>query len=112
MIASSKLTGSTSLYAETIALAFANSSLIFSFCASHSIICFCSSSSASAANSATLILSLFSFCLNYFDPLEDLDSFEAFDPFNVFDAKLLLLLDEPFDLVSPSAFLNEHVIFL
>ena len=112
MKASSNLKSFTSLYAEALALVFANSSLIFSFCASHSIISFCSSSSASAADSATLILSSSSFSLDDFDPLEDPDLFDIFDPFHVFDAELLLLLDEPFDLFSSSAFFNQHVIFL
>ena len=104
--------GFTSVYAETLALAFANSSFIFSFCASHSIICFCSSNSASATNLATLILSSSSFSLDDFDPLEDLDSFDVFDPFDAFHAELLLLLNELFDLSSSSAFFNQHVIFL
>ena len=108
----SNFTGFTSLYAETLALAFANSFLIFIFCISHSIICFCSSSFASAANSVTLILSSSSFSLDDFDPLEDLYSLDVFDPFDVFDAELLLPLDEPFDLFSSSAFFNQHAIFL
>ena len=112
MMACSKLMGFTSLYADTQALAFANLSLIFSFCASHSVVCIYSSSSASAASSATLILSSNSFSLDDFDPLEDLDSFDVFDPCDVFDAELLLLLDEPFDSFSSSAFFNQYVIFL
>ena len=104
--------GFTSVYAETLALAFANSSFIFSFCASHSVICFCFSSSASATNLATLILSSSSFSLDDFDSLEDLDSFDVFDPFDAFHVELLLLLNELFDLFSSSAFFNQHVIFL
>ena len=105
MTASLNLTGFSSLYAEILALPFANSSLISSFCASHSIICFCYSSSASAANLATLILSSSSFSLDDFDPLEDLDSFNVFDPSDVFDAEFLLLLDKTFDfsLLQPSS---------
>ena len=100
------------MYAETLALVFANSSLIFSFCALHSIICFYSSSSASAANSATLILYSSPFPWDDFHPPEDLDSFDVFDPFDIFFAELPLLLDEPFDLFSSSAFFNQYVIFL
>ena len=107
-----KIDGFHFIVSDTQALAFANLSLIFSFCASHSVVCIYSSSSASAASSATLILSSNSFSLDDFDPLEDLDSFDVFDPCDVFDAELLLLLDEPFDSFSSSAFFNQYVIFL
>ena len=114
-MASSELTGFISLYAETLALAltFANSSLTFSFCSSHSIICFCCSSSDSAVNWVSLILSISSFSLDDFNPPQDPDSFDVFDLFDVFDAEvLLLLLDELFDLFSSSAFFSQHVVFL
>ena len=110
-MASSKLMGFTSSYAEILALAFANSLLIVGFYASHLINCFWSSSPASAANLATLILSSSSFFLDDFDPLEDLDSFDIFYPFDVFDIELLLLLDEFFDSLS-TAYFNQHVIYL
>ena len=85
-MASPKLKGPTLSYAETLVLAFANNCLIFNFYASHSIICFCSSNSASGANSATMILSSSSFSLDGFDLVEDLDSFTVFDLFDAFDA--------------------------
>lgn len=78
---------------------------MFSFCASHAILRFSSSSSASAASSVTLILSSSSFSLDDFHPLEDLDSSD------VPDEELLLLLDEPFDMFSSSAFFNKLNIF-
>lgn len=84
---------------------------MFSFCASHAILRFSSSSSASAASSMTLILSSSSFSLDDFHPLEDLDSSDVLDVFDVPDEELLLLLDEPFDMFSSSAFFNKLNIF-
>ena len=106
MMASSKLISFASSYVETLALAFANSSLIFSFCASHSIICFCSNSSASSTNSGTLILSSFPISLDNFGSVED------FDSLGVFDAELLLLLDKFFDMLFSSESFNQHFMFV
>ena len=110
-MASSKLTGFTSSYAETLTLTFANSSLILSFYALQAIICYCSNISASAVNLATLVLSSGFFSLDNFDLLEDLDSFNVFDLWKVFDAQLLLLLDEPFDLLSSASFFDKYFTF-
>ena len=106
---SSKLTGFTASYAETLALAFANSSLICRFSALLSIFYFCSISSSSATNLATQILLSGSIFLDAFDRFKD---FHSFDVFNVFDSELLLLLDEPFDWSSSSELCNQYVIYL